>query len=79
MEETLSRLLKKEIENNKIGQFTHPIGAPLFSHLLYVDELLVFYNGQKRLMKRILGTLEKYGSWSCQAITKEKSALFMSK
>lgn len=71
MEEFLSHLLKKDFAENKIGHFFHPRGAPLISHLLYADNLLVFSNGKKRLVKWILGTLEMYGSMSRQAVIKK--------
>ncbi|KAJ0081173.1 hypothetical protein Patl1_12355 [Pistacia atlantica] len=35
------------------------VGAPLVSHLLYADDLLVFVNGGKRFVQRLLSTLER--------------------
>lgn len=60
IEEMISRLLKKQFELGKIGRFFHLMGAPLVSHLLYVDDLLVFYIGEKITMKMVMRTLEKY-------------------
>lgn len=45
MEEVLSRLLKEAFEDGHIGTFYHPRGAPLILHLLYMNDLLVFANG----------------------------------
>ncbi|XP_031287891.1 uncharacterized protein LOC116146622 [Pistacia vera] len=45
MEEVLSRLLCKNFEEGRIRCYSHPVGAPLVSHLLYADDLLVFVNG----------------------------------
>lgn len=59
-----------------IGKFYPPIGAPLVSHLLYADDLLVFANGDARTFSMLLRTLEKYENWSGQQISKEKSALY---
>lgn len=53
-------------------------GAPLISHLLYADELLVFTNGERRSLKMLLKTLEVYEKCSGQLINKEKFALFLS-
>ncbi|KAF5452050.1 hypothetical protein F2P56_027088 [Juglans regia] len=48
MEEVLTRLLRKNFEEGRIGKFSHPISAPLVSHLLYVDDILIFANEGKR-------------------------------
>lgn len=45
----------------------------------YADDLLVFSDGEKRSMKRLLITLEKYERWLGQSINRDKSSLFMSK
>ncbi|KAF5468901.1 hypothetical protein F2P56_013012 [Juglans regia] len=44
MEDVLSLLLKKEFVDGQIRCFSHPVGAPLVSHLLYADDLLIFAN-----------------------------------
>ncbi|KAK1575277.1 hypothetical protein Q3G72_004017 [Acer saccharum] len=64
MEEVLTRLLRKNFEVGRIGKFTHPMGAPLISHLLYADDLLIFANGQKKSMKGLVDTLATYERWS---------------
>ncbi|XP_035548680.1 uncharacterized protein LOC118349195, partial [Juglans regia] len=80
MEEVLTRLLKKNFNSGRIQKFYHPVGAPLVSHLLNVDDILSFANGNKRSMKILVyNTLETYEKWSGQIISKDKSALFMSK
>ncbi|XP_035546552.1 uncharacterized protein LOC118348611 [Juglans regia] len=48
MEEVLSRLLRSNFQDGRIGKFSHPIGAPLVSLLLYADDILIFTNGGKR-------------------------------
>ncbi|KAJ0086550.1 hypothetical protein Patl1_07518 [Pistacia atlantica] len=55
------------------------MGAPLVSHLLYADDLLVFVNGGKRSVQRLLNILEVYEKWSGQLINREKSAVYFSK
>lgn len=77
MKEVLSKLLKWEFYEGWIGKFFHLRGTPLVSHLLYVDDFLVFANGE-RTLKRILKTLEMYKNWSGKYINKEKSTLFLS-
>lgn len=74
MEEILSRLQKKQFELGKIGRFFHPRGALLILHLLHVDDLLIFCNGDKRSLKMLMKTLKIYERWSIQMINKEKLA-----
>lgn len=77
MKEVLSKLLKWEFYEGWIRKFFHLRGTPLVSHLLYVDDFLVFANGE-RTLKRILKTLEMYKNWSGKYINKDKSTLFLS-
>ncbi|KAF5472990.1 hypothetical protein F2P56_009642 [Juglans regia] len=79
VEEVLSRLIKKDFEEGKIGAFHHPRGVPLVSHLLYADDILIFANGKKRSIRRLIKTLKRYEDWSGQLISKEKSNLFLSR
>lgn len=79
MEEVLTQLLKKNFEEGQIGSFSHPARAPLISHLLYANDLLIFMNGGKRSIKRLIDTLAMYERWSGQLINKKKSAIFPSK
>ncbi|KAG2674106.1 hypothetical protein I3760_13G120400 [Carya illinoinensis] len=58
MEEVLSRLLRNNFEEGQFGCFSHPVGAPLVTHLLYADDLLVFVNGGKHSVHRLIKTLE---------------------
>lgn len=51
MEEVLSRLLNKSYEEIIIGRFFHPRGSPLISHILNANDLLVFANDEKVLVK----------------------------
>lgn len=60
MEDTLSYFLKQQFEKEKNERFFHPRGAPLVSHLHYVDDLLVFCNGEKRSMNMLMRTLRIY-------------------
>ncbi|KAF5462658.1 hypothetical protein F2P56_018646, partial [Juglans regia] len=79
MEEVLSRLLRSNFQDGRICKFSHPIGAPLVSHLLYADDILIFTNGGKRSINNLLHTLDTYERWSGQKISRDKSALFLSK
>lgn len=65
--------------DGRICCFYHPMGAPLVSHHLYADDLLVFANGERRLVSSLVQTLKVYEKWSGQLINKDKLALFFSK
>lgn len=50
MKGVLTKLLRKNVDTGRIDRFTHPVGAPLVSHLMYADDLLIFVNGGKNLL-----------------------------
>lgn len=77
MEEVLSRLLHSSFEGGRIGKFFHHKGCPLIFHLLNVNDLLVFTNGEWRSLHWLQKMLETYECWSRQAINKSKLALFI--
>lgn len=79
MQEVLSRLLRKSFEERRIGYFSHPVGSPLVSHLFYADDLLVFANGEKRSLHRLINIFYHYAKGSGQLINKDKSVIFFSK
>ncbi|KAF5468188.1 hypothetical protein F2P56_012363 [Juglans regia] len=76
--ENLSRLLRKQFEDGRIGKFYHPMGASMVSHLLYADDVLIFLNGEKRSLHRLGSILAVYERWSGQRISREKSSIFAS-
>lgn len=78
IEEVLSRMLKVDFENGRIGKCVHPRGCPLISHLLYADDLLVFTNGKHRSLKQLLTTLGVYEQWSRWKINNANSTIFFS-
>ncbi|KAF5464536.1 hypothetical protein F2P56_014607 [Juglans regia] len=79
VEQMLCQLLKYNFQSGKIGSFSHPQGAPLISHLLYADDIIVFANGGRSSIKRISDIFNIYEEWSGQRVSKEKSAIFFSK
>lgn len=60
MEEVLSRLLKGGFDESRIGNFFNLKSTPLVSHILYSNDMLVFANGERRTLNRILKILETY-------------------
>lgn len=78
LEEVLTRLLRKNFEEWRIAKFSHSIGAPLVSHLLHANDILIFANGGKRSIKQLMHTLETYEKWWGQKISRDKSTIFPS-
>lgn len=78
IEEMLSQILKKTLEDSRIEHYFHPRGCSLVSHLLYADDMLLFVNRERRSLQKVLKTLTQFEEWSSQLINKEKSAMFMS-
>lgn len=60
MEEVLTCMLKKNFENRKFAHFFHLQGYWIVSHLLYANDMLLFVNGEKLALKKILKTLKIY-------------------
>lgn len=79
IEDDLSWLLRRNFGVGRIRSFSHSLGAPLISHLLYAYDLLIFVNGEMSSVWRLMQILEIYERWSGQLISKEKTAFFFSK
>lgn len=79
MEDDLSWLLRSNIGVGRIKSFSHSLGAPLISHLLYAYDLLIFVNGEMSSIPRLMQILEIYERWSRPLISKEKTTIFFSK
>ncbi|KAF8407579.1 hypothetical protein HHK36_006713 [Tetracentron sinense] len=79
MEEALSRLIQKKMTEKRILPFAHPSGAPIISHLLYADDVVIFVNACKKSVQNLMEVLKEYESWTGQRVNKDKSAIFFSK
>ncbi|KAG2685083.1 hypothetical protein I3760_10G108200 [Carya illinoinensis] len=75
VEEMLSRLLKHKFGNGMIVPFSHPQGAPLVSHLLYADNIVVLANSGKSLLHVIRDVFAQNEDWSSQVVSKEKPSI----
>lgn len=75
MEEILSRMLKKQMELGKIASFYHHRGAPIISHLLYSDDIIIFMNDGTASLRAVSNVLKKYEPWTDQVVNKRKSSI----
>lgn len=78
VEEILSRMIKRAPEECNIEPFSHPRGAPLISHLLYADDIIIFTNGSRKSLRNIPDIFELYAQWPGQKLIVEKSSLHFS-
>ncbi|XP_042958059.1 uncharacterized protein LOC122293578 [Carya illinoinensis] len=79
MQKVLSRLLKQSFDHGKIGRFTQARGTPIISHLMYVDDIVIFANGGRRSLRNLMKVLQLYENWTGQVLNTEKSAIYFSK
>lgn len=59
-EETLSRGLSKLVQEYVITPYSIPRGCSPFSHILFVDELLIFANGSKTNLQDLMSFISLY-------------------
>lgn len=73
--EVFSRLLKSRYESGYIRY--HPNAEPIdISHLMFADDVMVFYDGSNSSLHGISETLDDFSSWSGLEINQSKSELF---
>lgn len=77
MKEVLARLLKQQFACEKIGVFSHPRGAPLVSHLLYTDDVVIFANCVKSSIQNLTSVLKNQAVvWTIGKQRKNYDSLF---
>ena len=72
-------MLRKEEVQGNIQGISVSGGAPQISHLLFVDDSIVFCRATVEEGRKILKVLEDYEVESGQRLNKEKTSLFFSK
>ncbi|KAL3833012.1 hypothetical protein ACJIZ3_007748 [Penstemon smallii] len=77
--ELLSRLLIKEECNASFRGVKIARTAPTISHILYADDLVIYCRAIQEDVNTIVGTLEKFSTWSGQIINPDKSSIHYSK
>lgn len=70
-------MIHRAFERNQILRF-HSRGM-VVSHLFYANDLLMFTNGNKKLINNLLAIVKNYKAMSGQMAILEKSSMFFSK
>lgn len=77
-QEVLSRLLDYELRLKNISGIKTSISGLTITHVMYVDDVVLFTKATRRDATDLVKVLDKYYSWSGQAINKNKSEMFFS-
>lgn len=77
--EILSRVLSKEEEQDRLHGIKAARNIPAISHLMYADDLLIMCQVDSLEAAVVNECLNKFCSWSGQALNMEKSSIFFSK
>ncbi|KAK0607544.1 hypothetical protein LWI29_016439 [Acer saccharum] len=75
-EDFLSRLLSRMVDFSQILPISSPRGFSTSTHLLYPDDVLIFYRGTVRNLKNIIRAFELYGKISGQLVNWGKSSIY---
>lgn len=73
------RLLKLEVRNNNIHGIQVARKAPVISHLLFVDDNLLFTRANTKEVDNILEVFQKYQLASGQLVNLDKSKVSFSR
>ncbi|CAM8943762.1 unnamed protein product [Rhodiola kirilowii] len=75
--ESFSRLLQHHTSAGTIQSYFTKVGALQISHLLYADDILLFTNGSKRSIERLMSMVNSFCNWTGQALNNSKSSIFL--
>lgn len=75
--EVLTRNLKRLRDSPNQQHFSITSGCPRISHSTFVDDMLIFANGEKRSVVALMRLVRKYEAVSRQAISTSKSIIYI--
>ena len=78
-QEVLSRLIKYDLSQKSIAGIKSSISGPTISHVMYANDIVLFSKASRKDATNLVRTLEKYCTWSGQAINRSKSDVYFSK
>lgn len=70
-QEALSRIINRALSLRRIKGVEVSRGSPEISHLMYADDVVLFYKASLREVLAMIKCLGKHFEWSGQAINKE--------
>ncbi|KAL9687227.1 hypothetical protein QQ045_031625 [Rhodiola kirilowii] len=74
--ESFSRLLHRHISDGLLQPYFVKTGALQVNHLLYADDLLLFTNGTEQSIKNLMHMINRFCTWTGQALNSSKSNIF---
>ncbi|KAL9680090.1 hypothetical protein QQ045_017966 [Rhodiola kirilowii] len=74
--EAFSRMLHHQVATNRIYPYFVKVGALVVNHLLYADDMLIFTNGSKVSIYRLLALIHTFCLHSGQLLNASKSIIF---
>ncbi|XP_061353784.1 uncharacterized protein LOC133298506 [Gastrolobium bilobum] len=77
--EKLTHLILDEVGNKKWLPIRAGRNGPFVSHLLFVDDIVLFAEASSSQLECITGCFEKFANMSGQSVSLEKSCIFFSK
>ncbi|KAK2638786.1 hypothetical protein Ddye_026581 [Dipteronia dyeriana] len=75
-EDFLSKLLSRMVDFSQLLPISSPRGFSAPTHLLYADDVLIFYRGTVRNLKNIMSAFEVYGNISGKLVNWGKSSIY---
>ena len=78
-QEVLSRMLDHELRLKKISGIKTSISGPTITHVMYANDIVLFSKASGKDAASLNRVLEKYCSWSGQALNRNKSRVFFSR
>nr|XP_011470584.1 PREDICTED: uncharacterized protein LOC105353269 [Fragaria vesca subsp. vesca] len=76
-EEVLSRGISLLVSSGQLQRISSPRNTLAPSHVLFADDVIVFFRGNRRNLSRIMRFFDEYGRVSGQVINKGKSQVFI--
>ncbi|KAL2531794.1 Uncharacterized protein Adt_05145 [Abeliophyllum distichum] len=73
-----SRILTRQYQQIASMAYRHG-GDALISHLCFADDMIIFANGQKQSIRRVLHCIEHYERASGQLVNRDKSGIILPK
>ena len=77
--EALNGLINKAARQGDIKGYSISRNSPVLTHLLFVDDSLLFCRANRQECQKVLDILDIYGSYSGQQINRSKTTIFFSK